>query len=279
MSFSTILIPVDFTVNTQVAITKGIQLCEGPGAEIHLLHVPSAVTNGILGYYRHLVACLNDEGELDNSHIRQRLGECLSFIRKLRNDISIRYWISYSTTIEKAIAEKAKEINADLIVIAKNSQHSLVPLPNTVDPNRLAKRTGISVLTVKPGALSTTLKTVVVPINPKNPEKKITIINELRKKYYLNIMLLLLVEKGDDREKLQTSLVNTYRMLSNSSLDTIRYEVLRVERKNWDILSYCRKVDADLLIVHPEAETKIGWLNKHISDELPVSSRTQVLSV
>ena len=36
-------------------------------------------------------------------------------------------------------------------------------------------------------------------------------------------------------------------------------------------------VETDLLIVHPEAETKIGWFNKHISDELPVNSKTQVL--
>jgi len=279
MSFNTILIPVDFTVNTRLAIAKGIQLCEGPNPEIHLFHVQSSIESGIPGYFRNLVSYFNDEHEQHNFRLQQRLEECVTYIHKLKNNINTRYQISYSTFIEKAIADRAKEIAADLIIIGKNSQHSLFPFLNTVVPNRLAKRTGISVLTVKPGALLTPLRTVVVPISSKNPERKTTVINELRKKFYLNIRLLLLVQEGDDREKLQASLVNTCCRLQESSLDTIRYEILPAGKNNRDILSYCRKVDADLLIVHPEAETKIGWLNKHISDEIPVNSRTQVLAV
>jgi len=279
MSFNSILIPVDFTVNTLVAITKGIQLCEGPNPEIHLFHVRSAMDSGILGCYRHLVSYFNDENEDHNFRLQQRLEEYLTLIRKSKNNINTCYRISYATTKEKAIAQRAKDIGADLIVIGKNSQHSLFPFLNTVVPNRLAKRTGISVLTVKPGALSSTLKTVVVPLNSRYSEKKVNIINELKKKFYLNIRLLLIVERGDDPEKLQTSLVDTCRMLNNRSLDTVSYEILHTAKKNWDILSYCRKVDADLLIVHPGTETKIWWLNKHISDQLPVNSKTQVLAV
>jgi len=279
MSFNTILIPVDFTVNTRVAITKGIQLCEGPNPEIHLIHVPKTITNDLFSFHQQLVAFFNDETEQDNSRLQQRLEECLSYIRKLRNDIKTCYWISYSATKEKAIADKARDIAADLIVIGKNSKHSLMPFLNTIVPSRLAKDTGISVLTVKPGALSSTLKTVVVPISSKYSEKKVAIINELRKKFYLNIKLLLLIEKGDNAERLQTSLIDTCRMLKNRSLDSVSYEILHAGRRNWDILSYCRKVDADLLIVHPGTETKIGWFNKHISDELPVNSKTQVLAV
>ena len=196
MGFNTILIPVDFTVNTRVAITKGIQLCEGSNPQLHLIHIPNLLNSGIFGYYRQLVTYFHDEIEQDNSRLQQRLEECLNYIRKLRDDITTCYWISYSTTIEKAIAEKARDIAADLIVIGKNSRHSVLPFLNTVVPSRLAKHTGISVLTVKPGALSSSLKTVVVPISSKYPAKKVTIINELGKKFYLNIRLLLLVEKG-----------------------------------------------------------------------------------
>ena len=279
MSFNTILIPVDFTVNTRVAIAKGIQLCEGPNPEVHLFHVPKLISNGIFSYYQHVVNYFNGENEQGKLKPQQRVEEWLRYIGELRTEITTSYSVSYSAMIEKAIAEKAKEIAADLIVIGKNSQHSLLPFLNTVIPSRLAKRTDISVLTVKPGALSSTLKTVVVPINSVYSGKKVDIINDLKKKFYLNIRLLLIVDRDDDLEKLQTSLVNTCRMLKNRSLDTISYEILHVGKKNWDILSYCRKVDADLLIVHPGAETKIGWFNKHISDELPVNSKTQVLAV
>jgi hypothetical protein len=181
--------------------------------------------------------------------------------------------------VEKTIAEKAKEITADLVIICKNSQHSILPFLNTVVPSRLAKNTGISVLTVKPGALSGTVRTVVVTMSSKYPDKKVNIINELKKKFYLNIRLLLMVEKDDDPDTLRTLLVNTCLRLHDRPLDTITYDILNAGTNNRDILSYCRKVDADLLIVNPGSETKIGWLNKHISDELPVSSKTQVLAV
>lgn len=279
MSFKTILIPVDFTVNTRVAISKGIELCEGPDPVIHLVHVPKIIATGSFEYYRQLFAYPVDSGEADNSRLQQRLEECSLYIRKIRSDITTCYWISYTTPIERAIAEKAADIAADLIIIGKNSQHSLLPFLNTIVPSRLAKHTGISVLTVKPGAISSTLRTVVVPISSRHPEQKAAVINELGNKFYLHIRLLLLIEKSDDPETMQASLVNTCRMLKNRSLDTISYEVIHAGNKNWDILNYCRKVDADLLIVDPEAETKIGWFNKHISDQLPVSSKTQVLAV
>ena len=246
---------------------------------VHLVHVTKRISSGIFVYYQHFANYFNSENEQGNSRLKERLQECAGYIAELKNGIITSYSISHSAMVEKAIAEKAGEIAADLIVIGKNSQHSLLPFLNTVVPSRLAKHSGISVLTVKPGALSSTLKTVVVPINSRYSEKKVDIINGLKKKFYLNIRLLLIVERDDDPDKLQTSLVNTCRMLKNRSLDTISYEILHVGKKNWDILSYCRKVDADLLIVHPGTETKIGWLNKHISDELPVNSKTQVLAV
>lgn len=279
MSFNTILIPTDFTVNTEVAIQKGIELCEGPNPSIHLLHVPQITPESPFGYYRYLTSYPFNDTEESIRAANEKLYQWRYLIEQARHDVATFGWIPYNVPISKAIEQKARRINADLIIIGKNSQHSLLPWLNTVIPSHIAKQTNISVLTVKPGSLSSPLRTVVVPIGTMFPEKKVEIINSLGNKYFIHIRLLILVRKGDDTSKLQTSLINIYRRLKNRSLDNISYDMLQTTNKGWDILNYCRKVDADLLIVHPESETRIGWFNKHISDELPTNSKTQILAV
>lgn len=279
MKFNTILIPVDFSVNTEVAIQKGIDLCEGPNPAIHLLHIPQIVPTSAFGYYRYLISYSFNDIEHLTVEATERLRKWQLYIKNKRPDITTFCWTPYDGSIERAIEQKAKSINADLIVIGKNSQHVLLPFFNTVMPNRIARRTGIPVLTVKPGALSSSIRTVVVPMGVRFPERKVEVINSFGNKYYMHIRLLLLVEKGDDPGVLQSSLIKVFRLLKNRSFGNIRYEALQAGNKAWDILNYCRKVDADLLIVNPESETRIGWFNKHISDELPANSKTQILAV
>ena len=38
-SFKTILVPVDFSINTEVAINKAVEVADKDGANIHLLHI------------------------------------------------------------------------------------------------------------------------------------------------------------------------------------------------------------------------------------------------
>jgi nucleotide-binding universal stress UspA family protein len=278
MSFNRILIPVDFTVNTEVAVKKAVELCEGPGMAIHLLHVPDLIPTSAFGYYRYLAKySLNNDTEV-SSEVKDKLEHWLDYIKKTRTDIDASYSIIYSNSVEKAIVAKSKSIAADLVIIGKNSQHSLLPFLNTVISGRIARRTGTSVLTVKPGALSNQVRTVVVPVGPMFPANKVAIINALGNKFRIHIRLLILVQKGDDPDSLQTSLLNVCRVLKNRSFNNTSYDVLKVGNKGWDILHYCQRVDADLLIVQG-TEDRIGWMNKHISDQLPVNSKTQVLAV
>ncbi len=277
MKLNKILIPVDFTVNTEVAVKKAVELYAEPNSFIHLLHVPDQASTSAFGYYRYLT----DQSiiEEQQTKLKEKLGWWEAHIKDLRPDITTFSWISYGSSVEKAIATKAKSTGTDLIIIGKNSQHSLFPFLNTVAPGRLASRTGIPVLTAKPGALNNFVRTVVVPVGPTFPEKKIAIINWLTDKFFLHVRLLVLVSKQDDPQLRQNSLIEVCRTLKQGSSENISHEVLRFNNKGWDILNYCRKVDADLLVVHPESETKIGWLNKQILDEMPVDSKTQVLEI
>lgn len=279
MHFSSILIPVDFSVNTEVAVQKGLDLCEAPDPTIHLLHAlgPSTASffRGYHGWTRR--SPLRRDDRLRKT--RYRLEQLAETIRRQRPGLRVTCSIIQDSSVEKAIVKKAEEVLPDLIIIGKNSQHSLLPFLNTVVPARIINKTGAPVLTVKPGCLDQVLRMVVVPIGIQFPEKKIAVINSLRKKFGVHIRLLIVLEQNDNAELLQASLVNICRVLKTGSTDNLSYEVLPVQHKAADILRYCRRVGADLLIVHPESEDRVGWMNKHISDELPVQSRTQVLAI
>jgi hypothetical protein len=95
----------------------------------------------------------------------------------------------------------------------------------------------------------------------------------------MRICLVTFSNSGDDSKSLPSSLLNTYRFFKTDSLNNVVIEVLKGNNKAKAILKYCEKVNADLLIVNPESEARIGWLNKQISDVLPVQSKTQVLAV
>lgn len=253
MRFSKILIPVDFTINTDVAIRKAVALCDGADSSIHLLHIS-----------RKKVSRKSQLEVLKEIIIAARPGVDVS--------ISIE-----KGPIENLIIRKAIQVNADLIIIGKNSHHSWLPFLNTVFPARVAKKTGITVLTVKPGAKDHAIKTVVVPVGEKFPDSKVEVINVLRKKFPIHICLVTFFE-GDEKV-IPLSLLNAYRRLKVIPSMNISYQVLTGRSKAKAILSYCEKVNADLLIVNADSETRVGWLNKHISDVLPVESKTQILAV
>ncbi|HET7898016.1 MAG TPA: hypothetical protein VFL47_10110, partial [Flavisolibacter sp.] len=59
----------------------------------------------------------------------------------------------------------------------------------------------------------------------------------------------------------------------------VEYAVVHGSNKAKAILQYAEKTGADILLVQPEKETKIGWGDRHISDVLPRGSKMQVLAV
>lgn len=279
VSFNRILIPVDFTVNTKVAIRKALALCEGSDASIHLLHVSEMIPANIISIYQYFANYSFTSREFEFRVLQEKLRDAKQYALNIRRDINVSTWISAGPSVEAVIVEKAIKLNAGIIVIGKNSHHSWLPFLNTVVPGRIAKKSGITVLTAKPGAINNSIKTVVIPIGERFPDNKMAVINALRKKFRVHIRLVTFLPGQDHLKVIPSSLLNAYRMLKNNPSTNISYDILYGTNKARSILRYCDKVSADLLIVNPGAETRIGWLNKQMSDVLPAHSKTQILAV
>lgn len=273
------MIPVDFTVNTEVAIRKALSLSDGPGTTIHLLHISTVATNNILSIYQYFANYSFKDNKFDLKVAIDKLENIRDYITSIRKDIEVVTRVLFNPSIESAIIQMASELRPDLIIIGKNSHHSWLPFLNTVVPSRLAMKSESTVLTAKPGALNNAIKTIVVPISDNFPSSKFSIINAFTNRTPVHIKLVTFLTAQDDVKVIPASLLNAYRLLRNNASNHVSYEILYGQNKVRAVLRYCNKINADMVIVNPGTETKVGWLNKQMSDLLPTNSKTQILAV
>lgn len=264
-SFKKILVPVDFTLNTDVAINKALELISEESSIIHLLYVKAP-----------------DYSFKKDPHpdYERKLKQWKDAIEEYHSSVIVRLSIKKSGSIQNAIKEKAEEINADLIVIGQTARHHWLPVLKTVLPMRLAASTNIPVLTVKPGALHTKTKTVVVPITGEVPDIKIQALQQLCNKGILNIHLVTFADEKNLLPEISASaILKLYQLLRAKLHCPVEYAVMHGRNRAKAILYYAKKNNADILLVYPKKETQLSWWNQHIPDVLPADSKMQVLAV
>lgn len=274
--FDTILVPVDFSANTEVAIHKALLLCEKSSSVIHLLHIARPGKNR--GFDLQQYYAKTPVGG-DGNHMTvaaERLEKLKEYILRQKSTIEVICWTVTGSPVEKAIIEKAGKLSADLVIIGKSSHHNILHFLNTVVPSRISKRSGVAVFTVKPGSLNKDIKTVVVPVGEKFPIDKLEWINCLRKKFRFRVRL---VSFASNDHFLPGPLLEAYWFLKTNLANDVSYKILKGTNKTRAILKYCKWVEADVVVVYPDAETRLGWLSGHLSDALPLRSPTQVLAV
>lgn len=277
-SFKTILVPVDFSINTEVAVKKALEIADGEGATIHLLHVRNNAPYDFTA--RRGQNNGKPAGWMNKQKAEQLLLQWKTNLSETIPPIEVHQWLIEEANIQQSIEKKAAQLKADVIVIGKKSNHSWFPFLNTVIPSELAEATGIAVLTVKPGSLHTTIKTLVVPVTSYEPKHKMNAILALCKKSRLKVHLVTFINEENVPANFSASaLLHVYQWVKNSLHCPVEYAVLHGSNRAKAMLAYAEKMNADMLLVHPTSETKIGWMNKHISDVLEPSSKVQVLAV
>lgn len=262
-SFRTILVPVDFSINTEVAVKKTLEIISSGESLVYLLHVSSTKSGAqALGMEEKML-----------EHWKHN-------IENADPMVTVRTHIVWKSPVPHAIVSMAKKWEADLIVIGQKSNHSWFPFLNTVVPTAIAEQTGIAVLTAKPGALHCKIRTLVMPVVNSVPRHKMEAILALSRKFKLKVHLVTFTE-GDDSpsEVSKLEVLKVYQWVKDTMHCTVECAVLKGFNKAKAILNYATKIDADILLVNTNSETKIGGFNRHISNMLPPASRMQVLAI
>ena len=263
--FQNILIPVDFSLNTEVAVGKAAELIDKEQSAICLMHV---VPHFSLGKSANRFT----EAEKKLRQWKESLEAGLPNVR-----VSCRL---LKGPVQKRIIETANELQPDLIVVGKNTPHKRWRPFKTLMPAAIAEGTQIPVFTAKPGALHQKLRSVVVPITERIPDNKLKTLERLCAKGNVKIHLVTFVnDKNVPAEFSASTLLQVYQWLKAKLHCPVEYSVIHGANKAKALLDYAQKNSADLLLVNAKTETKVQWPNVHISDVLSPTSKVQVLSV
>ncbi|HEX6914863.1 MAG TPA: universal stress protein [Chitinophagaceae bacterium] len=272
-SFKTILIPVDFTINTDVAIGKALELSLPGFTRIVLLHVTDQ---------------RNIAGAIGRAEKPSRHSE-LESIRRLRDktlenshETEIQTVIISNRSVEAGVISYAGELRPDLIIIGKNNHHSFFPFLNTVVISKISAETGAAVLTVKPGSVNRKMETVVMPVCDYFPKRKIDLLANLGSRMKLNVHLLTILGSRQQPDNHSASaLLQSMRTIRSRLQCPVQQSVVHSDNRAIATLRYAEKVKADILLVSDRTEATINsWINKKdLSDIVNPASQLQVLSV
>jgi len=268
--FNKLLIPVDFTTNTDLAIKKAIGLVEADRTVLHLLHVV---------YPHRPIEALAAQNQLEELGYR---------ISETRPDLAIKTHILKGYSVQRMIIECARMLMPDLIIIGKQHNRrnwTIFPPRNwffsrNISPDLLAQRTNYPVLTAKPGSDDGRTRIIVIPIRNFLPERKLEWAIVLARKYRAQIHLLAM-QSHYQGEGLPQAFLKAYHFLREHLQHPIEFATVAGHDLARATLKYAEEVMADLILVNPTTESEIKSFkgSKHISDLLGKDSKIQVLDV
>jgi nucleotide-binding universal stress UspA family protein len=267
-TFNKILIPVDFSLNTEIALKKAIGLAGAEETTIHLLHV-TRPGKKVVSQFRNWVV------ERDLQQLKYTL-------QQENPGLRVRIHVMKGFSIQGTIIECAAMINPDLIIIAKqNSRRRWWVFTSLISPDVVAKKSNCPVLTAKPGSMDSRTKVIVLPIRNFLPERKLEWAVLLAKKYKAQVHLLAIQQHEPKDGSLSQVFLKAYHLLREKLHHPIEYSASVRHNAARAALNYAELIMADMILVNPETESGISGLTgtRHISDMLNRDSKIQVLDV
>jgi nucleotide-binding universal stress UspA family protein len=267
-TFDKILIPVDFSLNTEIAVKKAVELVGSDETVIHLVHVvhPANKTKNQFGVW-----------------IAERdLHQLKYTIQQSGPHISVKVHILLGHSVRQTIIECASMLNPDLIIIAKQNNHRRWFLSGSAPPDIVAKRSNCPVLTVKPGSLDNRTRVIVLPIRDFLPERKLEWAVLLAKRFKAQVHLLAVGEvPGPKDGLLSQTFLKAYHYLREKLHHPVEYSAATRNNPAKAALSYAELIMADMILVNPHIESGVSGFTgfRHISDLLARDSKIQVLDV
>jgi nucleotide-binding universal stress UspA family protein len=267
IAFDNILIPVDFSLNTEVAIKKAVGMAGRAEAVLHLLHV---IRPGKLA--EHQFARWSAEKEF---------GKWQETIRERYPWVKVKTHVLQGRNVQQMIIECAGLLNPDLIVIGKKNPPRRWSFFRGILPDVIAKESNCPVLTVKPGSADSRTRIILIPIRDILPERKLEWVVMLAKRYRAQVHLLAIQERVEAKQALPKVFLKAYHHLRERLHHPVEYSATGRQNTAKAALDCAELIMADMIVLDPETESGMSGLAgyRHISDLLRKDSKIQVLDV
>lgn len=273
--FTKILVPVCFNADTRWSVMKAVQIANRFACDVHLL---CAVANA--GFFSGLFTIKTNNNSDKLLQARDKMKKLLSFVSpKLKDGLLLTNTVTkgawHQLTKETVIRE-----HADLVILPKSFRRFGNPLLRRIHINQLSRQTRCPVMMITREFTTEHLDNIIVPVNDSLPVRKLALATYLSQAGNSQIHLMATDVSGNGNED-NTNLMKAYQMLSVHSGMKVHCSIpVLAEGSAESTLAYARNVDADLIVVNSDKESRLsGWWNQLLGKYLYNQSDIPVLTI
>lgn len=277
--FNKILVPVDFSTISIVALDRAIEtavLCNSN--ELHLISVVDINTIGYLVAVEPGV--MINYGSVDD-HIKNAETKMLVIKENIlkKHQVNIKYKITVGNLFT-AINEYTETEKIDLIVMATSGSDGIKEFIFGSNSQYVAEKVNCPILTVKSNNASDLYKKIILPIENFYPKNKLAFAKAIAKIFKSEIHLVCLKNELNNADKTTEHLI--YTIVEELNLESIPHQLFIAGGKNITdaILRYAEKASIDLILVNPgEESTLTGKIIDALGGQIINHAQTPVLTI
>jgi len=242
--FNKVLVPVDFSEKSRKAVEKSLELAAEYQCSVHLLYVNRSCLTGPL------------ESESPKSHEMACMGELEQLKNFVKTDpaIKIVYAVA-SGSWNESIMAYIEQNHIDLVMIGQENNF-FRRKEMRLNPNRIASKTNIPVITIPANKRISKLCSIVIPVTDFLPVRKLIYGIYMGSKYSTTVKLLG-VENEQTRAKVHYYLKKAYHLIRDNCALNVELEVVPGNNVAEAINEYAMISSADLVIVNPGCQSRM----------------------
>ena len=273
-----ILIPVDFSETSLLAIKHGAFLAKYTKGDVYLLHV----INKQYEHYAVLEQPLHmEDPEKYETSASNKLNELADSVRS-------EYGVSVNTIVSlgnptKEIINNAKEIKADMIVMGTHGYSPLEELVLGSNTLKVITKSACPVMTMSETASRFGYKNILIPIDTSgHSRQKVNYSIELSKIFSAHLHVVGLIGQSDANEQPGMDLVmgQIKKLAADKSVNCTTEVLTNVKNRAVATIKHAEKVKADLMIIMTDQEAEIsGFFLGPYSQQIIHHSKVPVIAI
>jgi nucleotide-binding universal stress UspA family protein len=273
-----ILIPVDFSDTSLLAIRHAAFLAKYTKGDVHLLHV----INKMYEHYAVVEQPLHiDDPQKYETSASNKLNELADSIRS-------EYGVSVNTIVSlgnptKEIIKNAQDIKADLIVMGTHGYSPMEELMIGSNTLKVITKSECPVMTMSVDAQRFGYKNILMPIDTSgHSRQKVIYTMELAKIFSAHVYVAGILGKDDDNEKAGMEVVmNQIKKIANEKNVMCSTEILNQVKNRADAtMTHATKVKADLIVIMTDQDAEIsGFFLGPYSQQVIHHAKVPVIAV
>lgn len=253
---SKILIPVDFSETSLLAIKHGAFLAQLTKGDVYLIHVVNKIYENYAVVEEPLG--LNIKDELTNK-VNERLNVLAKEIETIHG-VNVTSIISYGNPTTEIIFN-AKEINASLIVMGTHGYSPLEELVIGSNALKVITKSNCPVMTMSEKATKLGYSNILIPIDTTvHSRQKVVYAMEIAKQFaaHVHCVGLLTASEENERNGMEVIMGQIEKLAKEKHVICSTDILENVKNRAVSTIKYGEKVNADLIIIMTDQDAELS---------------------